>query len=198
MLLQTKDRKGIESHEYTEFRTIVKDNGTDVMKRFRNRYRELKVEPNRGKAIETNYMGSQSESRKRFHDKRQRSQSRDRGYFHDKRRREDSQGRGYFRAYSRDRSGFYRNDRSQSRNRGYSRDNRGRSVSRNNDKRENRENKSKSRERSQEVYKRCIACRCENCLKLREKAMGVNLCEGFEMKEELLVHFTEKGKRMMI
>ena len=24
MLIQTKDRKGIESHEYTEFRTIVK------------------------------------------------------------------------------------------------------------------------------------------------------------------------------
>ena len=28
--------------------------------------------------------------------------------------------------------------------------------------------------------------------------MGVNVCEGFEMEEELLVHYTEKGKRMMI
>ena len=28
--------------------------------------------------------------------------------------------------------------------------------------------------------------------------MDVKLCEGFELKEELLVNYTEKGKRMMI
>ena len=127
MMIQTRNRKGIESHELTQIRDIVKKNEDDVMKEFRNKYRELKIEPNRGKVKEALYMGNQSESRKRFHDKRQRTQSRDRGYYQDKKRREYSQGRGYYRAYSKDRSRFsrnYRNERSQSRDRGNSRDNR--------------------------------------------------------------------------
>ena len=33
---------------------------------------------------------------------------------------------------------------------------------------------------------------------MREKEIGVNMCEGFEMKEELLVHYAGIGKRMMI
>ena len=159
----------MESHELAELRNIVKENGNYVMRRFRNKFRELKVEPNRGKVTEALYMGSQSESRKRFHDKRQRSESRNRGYYQDKKRREDLQGRGYYRAYSRDRSRYsrdYRNDRSQSRDRGNSRENRGRSVSRNGDRRDSR---SKSRDRSQEVFERCIACRCKRCIKMREK-----------------------------
>ena len=42
---------------------MVKGNGDDVMKGFRDKYRELKIESNRGKAADTFYIGSQSLSR---------------------------------------------------------------------------------------------------------------------------------------
>ena len=50
------------------------------------------------------------------------------------------------------------------------------------------------------MYKNCIACKCENCVRFRKKAeeMKVNLCEGYAMNEEFLVNYTEKGKQMII
>ena len=80
----------------------------------------------------------------------------------------------------------------------FSREGRGRSESKRDDGRNDRRNG--SRDRSKEVFKKCIACRCENCLKLRKKAeeLKVNLCEGYEIGEEILVNYTEKGRQVMI
>ena len=64
-MVETKKRKGIENHQLQELRNVVKANGDDVMKDFREKYRALKIESNRGKAADTFYMGRQSLSR--FH-----------------------------------------------------------------------------------------------------------------------------------
>ena len=50
------------------------------------------------------------------------------------------------------------------------------------------------------MYKRCIACRCENFLKIRENAkeLKVNLYDGYEVNEEFLVNYAKKGKKVMI
>ena len=49
MMYGTKQRKGIENYQLLELRTIVKANGEEVQKDFVKKYRELKVESNRGK-----------------------------------------------------------------------------------------------------------------------------------------------------
>ena len=72
MMIETRKRKGMENYELAELRNIVKENGEDVMKKFRTKYRELKVEPNRGKVNDSYYMGHQSASRQRFHSQRMR------------------------------------------------------------------------------------------------------------------------------
>ena len=47
---------------------------------------------------------------------------------------------------------------------------------------------------------RCTACKCEICRKKEKKVdeLGVNLCEGYNLKEELLVNYMEKSKQVMI
>ena len=49
-------------------------------------------------------------------------------------------------------------------------------------------------------YKNYIGCKCEDFKKTRQSAkeMKVQLCDGFELDEEILVKFTEKGKQEMI
>ena len=56
MMVETKKRKGIENYQLQELRKVVKANGDNVLKDFRDKYRELKIESNRGKPAETFYM----------------------------------------------------------------------------------------------------------------------------------------------
>ena len=60
--------------------------------------------------------------------------------------------------------------------------------------------RSESKEDSNREYKNCIGCKCESCVKMRKNAkeMNVQLCEGYDMNEEILVNYTEKGKQIMI
>ena len=176
------------------------------MKEFRDKYRELKIESNRGKVTDSYYMGHQSVSRQRFHSQqRVRRDSQGRDYFQDRKGRNDSRGREYHRRYYRRESrhprDFSRDFRSFSRHRGRSdsrkddrgRNNRGRSGSKHDDRR------SKSKEDNRE-FKNCIGCKCEACVKMRKNAqeLTANFCEGYAMNEEFLVNYTEKGKQVMI
>ena len=86
---------------------------------------------------------------------------------------------------------FSRDMRSQSRNGDRSRDrSRGDRVN---------EKRSGSKDEKRE-YKNSIGCKCEDCKKMRQSAkeMNVQLCDGFELNEEILVNYTEKGKQVMI
>merc|ERR1712112_44445 len=60
------------------------------------------------------------------------------------------------------------------------------------------EERSKSKENGE--FKNCIGCKCEACVKMRKNAqeLTANFCEGYNMKEEFLVNYTEKGKQVMI
>ena len=84
--------------------------------------------------------------------------------------------------------------RSYSRHRNSVRGERGRSDSRKEEKR------SVSRDNDKKVYKDCIGCKCEDCIKMRKNAKenNIHLCEGYAMNEEFLVNYTEKGKQIMI
>merc|ERR1711895_340007 len=115
-----KQRKGIENYQLLELRKVVKANSVEVQKDFREKYRELKIESNRGKTAETFYMGKWSLSRQRYHEKRIRRDSQGRYFYQDRRSRNDSRGRPFIRRYYRresDRPGsFSRDMRSISRN----------------------------------------------------------------------------------
>ena len=63
MMIETKKRKGMENFQLQEIRNVVKKGGEDVMKDFREKYRELNIESNRGKTTNSYYMGNQSLSR---------------------------------------------------------------------------------------------------------------------------------------
>ena len=49
MMYGAKQRKGIESYQLLELRNVVKTNSEEVQKDFLMKYRELKIESNRGK-----------------------------------------------------------------------------------------------------------------------------------------------------
>merc|ERR1711867_76578 len=86
----------------------------------RKKYRELKIESNRGKPAETYYMGKQSLSRQRYHEQRTRRDSQGRDFYQERKGRNDSRGRSFFRIYYRRESvrprSFSRDMRSLSRN----------------------------------------------------------------------------------
>ena len=90
---------------------------------------------------------------------------------------------------------FSRDMRSQSRNGDRSRD---RSRDRSKEDRVN-EKRSGSKDERRE-YKNCIGCKFEDCKKMRQSAkeMNVQLCDGFQLDEEILVNYTEKGTQVMI
>ena len=115
-----------------ELRKVVKVNGDNVLKDFRDKYRELKIKSNRGKPAETFYMGKQSLSRQRYHNQRTRRDSQGRDFYQERRGRSDSRGRQYYKRYYRSFSlqhrDFSRDMRSMSRHR-YNSKERGRSGS---------------------------------------------------------------------
>ena len=56
MMIGARKRKGIENYQLLELRKVVKANEETVQKDFREKYRELKIESNGGKPLETYYM----------------------------------------------------------------------------------------------------------------------------------------------
>ena len=80
MLMKLRKRKKIESFELQALKDIVKDNAADVVTKFENKFKETRIEgkrkfngtitthytESRRKEVETMYMGSESEARKRF------------------------------------------------------------------------------------------------------------------------------------
>ena len=84
MMYGARQRKGIENYQLSELRKVVKAGGETVQKDFREKYRELKIESNRGKTAETFYMGKQSLSRQRYHEQRIRRDSQGRDFYQDR------------------------------------------------------------------------------------------------------------------
>merc|ERR1712082_221283 len=101
MMIGARKRKGIENYQLLELRKVVKANEVTVQKDFREKYRELKIESNRGKQLDTYYMGRQSLSRQRYHEQRTRRDSQGRDFYQERKGRNDSRGRRFFRRYYR-------------------------------------------------------------------------------------------------
>ena len=101
MMIGARIRKGIENYQLLELRKVVKENKDTVQSDFREKYRELKIESNRGKPAETFYMGKQSISRQRYNEQRTRRDSQGRDFYEERKGRSDSRGRPYFRRYYR-------------------------------------------------------------------------------------------------
>ena len=194
-----KQRKGIESYQLQQLRNVLKSDSNEMQKEFVSKYRELKIESNRGKQaprVDAFIMGKRSLSRQRFHDQRTRRDSKGRDFYQERKSRADSRGRKYHRKYyrgsnERQRS-FSRDMRSLSRGRSNSSDERNRRTERGRS--QERRGTSKNRNRQNT----CIACTCENCERMRKTSsdLNVNWCE--EYNEEILINFTEKGKQVMI
>ena len=166
MMIGARKRKGIENYQLLELRKVVKANEETVQKDFREKYRELKIESNRGKPAETFYMGRQSLSRQRYNEQRTRRDLQGRDFYEERKGRSDSRGRPYFRRYYR---------RESIRPRSFSRDMR--SVSRQRDRSKGdktNEKRSGSKEDKRE-YKSCIGCKCEDYVKMRNSAKELNV-----------------------
>ena len=102
MLMKLRKRKKIESYELQALRNVVKENAADVVTRFENKFKETRIEGKRKfngtttahyteskhNEVETMYMGSESEARKRFC-----SYSQDRSQSRDKRQQSTTRGR---------------------------------------------------------------------------------------------------------
>ena len=60
--------------------------------------------------------------------------------------------------------------------------------------------RSGSKETNRREFKNYIGCNCESFVKMRKNAkeMNILLCEGYDINEEILVNYTEKGKKIMI
>merc|ERR1712208_163737 len=92
-------------YQLLAFSTVVPTTRVDLQKDFVKKYRELKIESNRGKqapCANTYLMGKRSLSRQRYHDQRTRRDSQGRDYYQDRRSRNDSRGRPFYRRYYRE------------------------------------------------------------------------------------------------
>ena len=179
MLEIVKKRKSMEISQYDSLRKVVKTGGADVVQKFGETFKELKVEGHRSKEIDTLYMGSESASRKRFQQKESsgyngRSFSRSRMGQFDRGNRSGSRGRQDWRKNV----GRPSNDRSRSR------------LSNNRSRSRPSDDRSRSRGKTSGEYARCIGCKCKSCEETRkifkdladvlgkEKVpIKVNLCE---------------------
>ena len=136
-------------------------------------------------------MGRQSISRQRYNDQKTRRDLQRRDFYQERNGRSDSRGRPYFRRYYR---------RESVRPRSFSRDMRSVSRQRDRSRGEKTDEKRSGSKEDKKEYKNCIGCKCEDCVKMRKSAkeLNVQLCDGYELNEEILVNYTEKGKQVMI
>merc|ERR1712240_890077 len=155
MIIGARKRKGIEKYQLLELRKVVKENKDTVQNDFREKYRELRIESNRGKPAETLYMGKQSILRQRYNEQRIRRGSQGRDFYEERKGRSDLRGRPYFRRYYRRESirprSFSRDMRSLSRNGDRSRD-----RSRDRSKRDRVNEKRSGSKDERREYKNCI------------------------------------------
>lgn len=91
--MQTRKRKGVESYQLQELRKVVKETGDRVLTKFRDKYKEFKIESNRGRHADTYFMGKESTSRQRYQNKIIRIDSQGRFYYQERKGRHDSRGR---------------------------------------------------------------------------------------------------------
>ena len=58
------------------------------------------------------------------------------------------------------------------------------------------EKRSGSKDNKRE-YKSCIGCKCDDCVKMRKSAkeLNVQLCDGYELNEEILVNILRKESK---
>ena len=80
---------------------MLKANKESVLKNFRDKYRELKIESNREKPAVTYYMEKQSVSRQRYNEQRTRRDSQGRDIYEERKGRNDSRRRPFHRRYYR-------------------------------------------------------------------------------------------------
>ena len=80
MLQKLRKRKKIENFELQALRDVVKENAEDIVSRFENKFKEIRIEGKRKlnsttssykneadhKEVKTMYMGSESEAEKRY------------------------------------------------------------------------------------------------------------------------------------
>merc|ERR1712240_434197 len=193
MMHGAKQRKGIESFQLLQLRDVLKTESNEMQKEFVSKYRELKIESNRGKQtspVNTLITGKRSLSRQRYHDQRIRRDSKGRDFYQERRSRADSRGRPFHRKYYR---------RSNERQRSFSRDMRSRSRGNLPGERNGR-SRSTGRKNDKKQELRCTRCTCDNCKKLREtvKELNVNWCREYEESEETQVKGSEQSNQIMI
>ena len=102
MMHGAKQRKGIESFQLLQLRDVLKTESNEMQKEFVSKYRELKIESNRGKQttpVETLMMRKRSLSRQRDQDSRTKRDSKGRDFYQERNSRADSRGRKYHRRY---------------------------------------------------------------------------------------------------
>jgi len=192
MMHGAKQGKGIESYQLLQLRDVLKAESDEMQKEFVLKYRELKIESNRGKQaprVDAFIMGKRSLSRQRYHDQRIRRDSRGRDFYQE-RSRADSRGRPYHRKYYR---------RSNERQRSFSRDMRSRSKGKS-DLPDERNGRQTGRKNDKKHELRCTGCTCDDCKKLRETAKGLNVnwCRECKENEEAEVKVSERSNQVMI
>merc|ERR1712243_541704 len=89
MIHGAKQRKGIESFQLLQLRDILKTESDEMQKDFVSKYRELKIESNRGRqntpVNTTLMMRKRSVSRQRYHDQRIRRDLKGRDFYQERR-----------------------------------------------------------------------------------------------------------------
>ena len=63
ILTEMRKRKGMQTFQLQTLRNLIKEGGDEVIKKFGEKYRELRVEPNRNNIVEALQMGNQSNAR---------------------------------------------------------------------------------------------------------------------------------------
>merc|ERR1712112_767749 len=194
MMHGAKQRKGIESFQLLQLREVLKTVSNEMQTEFVSKYRELKIESNRGRQTTpvntTLMMRKRSVSRQRYHDQRIRRDSKGRDFYQERRSRDDSRGRPFHRKY-------YRRDNE--RHRSFSRDMRSRSRKNIPDER-NRRSRSRGRKNDKKQGSRCTGCTCDDCKQLREtaKELNVNWCREYKENEGVQVKGSEQSNQIMI
>ena len=156
-----------------------------MQKDFVSKYRELKIESNRGKQttpVETLMMRKRSLSRQRYQDSRTRRDSKGRDFYQERNSRADSRGRKYHRRY-------YKG--SKERQRSFSRDMRSLSRGRSNSSNERNKGTARGTSRNRNKNHACIACQCVDCVRMKKISDELQV---MNYSENILINFTEKDK----
>merc|ERR1712112_579788 len=99
MMHGAKQRKGIESFQLHQLRDILKTGSDEMQKDFVSKYRELKIESNKGRqntpVNTTLMMRKSSKFRQTHHEQRIRRDSKGRDFYQERRSRNDSRGRQF-------------------------------------------------------------------------------------------------------